>query len=237
MKKIFTICLSVMSLLSIATGALALSYTGFLESDLTFYATGGWATGTTTPSNAKLSWIVDDTSNVGFWTYEYTFTVARKGISHVIIEVSGPKDDPNAFSVNNIKAGTTSPYSLDTYNSSFPGNSNPGLPGNLYGIKWNTDDVLGQGDWLNFTWTLVTDRTPMWGDFYAKDGTDNQGQIDVYAYNVKFGQSTDASIGDGNAGGWALLPDTTVIPEPATMLLFGSGLIGLAGFVRRKFKK
>jgi len=36
---------------------------------------------------------------------------------------------------------------------------------------------------------------------------------------------------------WGEITTPAAVPEPATMLLLGSGLIGLAGFARRRFKK
>jgi hypothetical protein len=51
-------------------------------------------------------------------------------------------------------------------------------------------------------------------DLYAKDGL-------VASNNIKAPFSHDAST----------------VPEPTTMLLFGAGLVGLAGFGRKKFKK
>jgi len=104
---------------------------------------------------------------------------------------------------------------LDTYGPGLQGNSDPGIPATIQGIKF---------DWCPAVpltlFTLVTDIAPTWGDFYAKDGNAG-GQGTNTAWNAGFTNPlTDPTNAPANGtpyGYYILRPDTTTtstVPYP-----------------------
>lgn len=89
-------------------------------------------------------------------------------------------------------------------------------------LQWNGSDWVGN----SFNGNIVYDDT----NFDPLELFKNKDNFWIgYGCHFEHWKTGVTVMGDGYVN--------TVIPEPATMFLFGSGLIGLAGFGRRKFFK
>lgn len=203
------------TLLLSAGGLRADYYTGTLSYGDGLYATQSWAKPAT-----SISWIVtneDPDAPAGFgWKYTYILSVPKKDISHFIVETSNGE---NPFTVDSL----TDVVGTDAYEVKLfsPGTSNPSMPGDLYGVKF---DDLSDTD---VTVSFYSDRAPVWGDLYAKDGKD-KGQ-DVLMYNTGFTAEDPVDPpSSGSLAGHLLRPDSSnAVPEPSLLLLLALGGLGL----------
>jgi hypothetical protein len=178
----------------------------------------------------QIAWHITEASAGAAFHYEYTLSgvdggALGKTLSHWMIEVSNPSSRSDFSNFNGIQEPYDGQYVAATWQ---PNQGSSGQPGDLYGIRFNSDQDYGKAGSQTYTFSFDTFCAPVWGDFYAK------GSNGVYAYNIGFGTDPDLFTTDFNP--WLLVPGAkTVAPLPGSVLLLGSGLVGL-GLLRLRLR-
>jgi hypothetical protein len=224
----FCVIAILLLLVSIQAFAVGISYSGNLSgADGGLVGTGAWFDKVLLkPADQAnwfaptISWTVSQNSDFT-WHYSYTLTVYKQEVSHFMVEVSDNCEDSN---IKNPK-GPFRVRKVDWYDES---SGNPGLPGRVHALKF--DEAWG----TIATFEFDSDKAPVWGDLYAKDGKLPGTNIENVAWNSGFSANDidpDVPAGNGSYLNHLLVPDS--VPEPASFVSLAAGLMGILGLRRR----
>lgn len=192
-----------------------------------------------------LHWSVSLETPSSPWHYSYSLTVSGTsyGISHFILETS-PSFTNTEENFRNFVCSSPATLTFGWQES-----GSPGLPEPLIGIRIEPTDSP-----MSLTWSFDSNKQPVWGDFYAKDGLGNDPATANYAFNTGFG-SPDSdpsillyepqSVNDSSPEilrTHILRPDTepgplVTIPEPMSVAFLGGVLAGVVGWRLRGRRK
>jgi len=162
-------------------------------------------------SAASISWDIT-MSAPRTYNYQYTFTTYGSGggthmFSHLVLETTSgeyPVTLPDLQTPQWLSPTGWAPLTIAEVDWA-KASSNPNLPGSFYGAKIEAPTSLPNVLPTVFTWRFTSTRTPVWGDFYAKDGFDDPVWVDVY--NVGFGSpDVDPSANLVTSGNWGTNP-------------------------------
>ena len=186
--------------------------------------------------DTTIAWNITSITGGGGYRYQYTFSdvgADLRDVSHFIIGLSGNcgstigANSTSGTCIWNVQ-GSGNRAEIGTYNAagSNPGNSNPGLPNSLYGIKLDDGKNVPV-----MTVSFESNRVPVWQNFYAKSGTfGTDSANEVYVYNAGFNER------EGRLDYYIAAPDSvlgdSVVPEPGFYGLLSIGLVGLYAVAR-----
>jgi hypothetical protein len=186
-------------------------------------ATGGWING-----DFQITWRITENNQTGNFHYLYTITTPASPTSNLlnywILQVSNSFVCPPSFNINNVDPSCGNGVTLGTFSTAV---------GDIFGLRFDVAATRG-----TTTYEFDTPRAPVWGNFYADNGTGTGTNCPLcpqnYAYNAGFTQNPDTAT---SFLGFIARPDTVGVAEPASLILLCTGLMAAGAFRQRNLRR